>query len=135
MLLQATSGSGCAAGDAVHYYAHALVADFLQQQQSKCRLPWQGSSGAAMSDSKTKHLAFLLLGYGLQPLVHLAEQQLGVQPSDGRAVHALHYLWHYADGLISDDDGQLCTGLGMMYRYDGQYTKAEPMLRQVPQRS
>lgn len=129
LLLQAAPGSGSVACDAAHYYAHALVADFLQRQPSKCPPPWQGRFEQATSAAK--HLAVLLLAYGQPQVVGCVEQWLGVQPADCRAIQALHSLWGHVVKLTSCDDIQLTTNLGIIYTRDGQYSKAEPMLRQV----
>lgn len=126
------------------YFAHAVTDEYLGTLATRWPLPLPSQQGqlseaaGQASDSTVKpdtyKLAALMLGYGRRPAVTWAQQLLGVQPPDGRGIFYLGHLVAWASDTDEEQFGQewwRLRLLGLVHHKDGQYAKAEALLRWV----
>lgn len=97
-------------------------------------VPRQKAGPPIHSSPSLNKLAMLLLGFGRPPAVTWAQQLLGVQPVDGRAITLLGVLQDQVlkrpvTDLAQEPAGQLNQVLGLVYWRDGQYGKADTFCR------
>lgn len=130
------------------FFAHAVTDEYLGTPGTSWPLPLpsqQEQPSAAVGqalDSSVKpgtyKLAALLLGYGRRPAVTWAQQLLGVQLLDGRAMFYLGDIAEWATDTDEERFGQewwRMRLLGLAHHKDGQYAKAEALLRWVGERA